>query len=87
MPSWVPYDSERIALRSPRAIASRSALRAESRNGASLRLELKLGGSAGIGPSARLGIEAHLLESTLEGAAERFDEEAPRVRLYLKVPR
>ena len=50
-----------------------------------LRLEAKLG-TAALRAPLRLGFEGRYTTSTLEGAAERYDEELPRLRLYLRVP-
>lgn len=52
-----------------------------------LRLEFRLGGSFASGAGAvRLGVEGSFTESTLEGIADTFVEEAPRLRLFLITP-
>jgi hypothetical protein len=51
----------------------------------SLKLEAKLG-TAALRAPLRLGIEGRYTASTLMGDVEEYDEEMPRVRLYLRVP-
>lgn len=50
-----------------------------------LKLEAKLG-TAAVRAPLRLGLEGRLTTSTLAGDADEYDEDLPRVRLYLRVP-
>ncbi len=54
------------------------------RHAARLGVEARLGRAAGA--AARLGLEGRWASATLAGAAGRFDEEQPGLRLYLRVP-
>ena len=56
-----------------------------TRQTVALKLEAKLGAAAVRAP-LRLGIEGRLTTSTLAGDADEYDEELPRLRLYLRVP-
>ena len=50
-----------------------------------LKLEAKLG-TAALRAPLRLGIEGRYSTATLVGDADMYDEELPRVRIYLRVP-